>query len=46
MDTDVRLISHSLGARVILSSLASLHNISLLNVSTHKIASVYLFGDP
>lgn len=44
IDTDIRLISHSMGARVILSSLASLHNNSLLDGSTFKIASVHLLG--
>lgn len=44
IDTDIRLISHSMGARVILSSLASLHNNSLLDGSTLKIASVHLLG--
>jgi hypothetical protein len=42
--TDVRLIAHSLGARVILSSLASLHNNSLWTGSAFKIASVHLLG--
>ena len=42
--TDVTLIGHSLGARVILSSLASLHNNSLSSGSTFKIASVHLLG--
>ena len=44
IDTDIRLISHSMGARVILSSFTSLHNNSLLDGSTFKIASVHLLG--
>ncbi|MGB9169797.1 MAG: alpha/beta hydrolase [Nitrososphaeraceae archaeon] len=40
----IRLISHSLGARVILSSLDSLHNNNIWNNNNYKITSVHLLG--
>jgi hypothetical protein len=44
MDVKVRLIGHSLGARVILSSLDNLHKDPIWNSGTFKIASVDLMG--
>lgn len=45
-DVDVRLVGHSLGSRVILSTLQSLHNNPIWNNSTNnfKILSVHLMG--
>ena len=43
-DIVIRLIGHSLGARVILSTLDELHNNPSLNNSGFKIASVHLMG--
>jgi hypothetical protein len=43
-DVKIRLIGHSLGARVILSSLDSLHKASIWNSTGFKIASVHLMG--
>jgi pimeloyl-ACP methyl ester carboxylesterase len=40
----IRLISHSLGARVILSALDSLHKSPIWNANNFKIASVDLLG--
>jgi hypothetical protein len=43
-DTDVRLIAHSMGARVVLSSLESLTNNLNWNNNNYTIASVHLMG--
>jgi hypothetical protein len=43
-DTNVRLIAHSMGARVVLSSLDSLTNNSNWNNNNYKVASVHLMG--
>ena len=43
-DTKIRLIGHSLGARVILSSLFSLDNNQTWNNNNFKITSVHLMG--
>ena len=43
-DVKIRLIGHSLGARVILSSLDSLHKDPIWNSLGFKIASVHLMG--
>jgi len=43
-DIKIRLIGHSLGARVILSSLDSLHKDPLWNRAGFKITSVHLIG--
>jgi hypothetical protein len=43
-DVKIRLIGHSLGARVILSSLDSLHKDPLWNSSGFNITSVHLMG--
>ena len=43
-DIKIRLIGHSLGARVILSSLDSLHKNATWNNSNFKVASVDLLG--
>ena len=43
-DTKIRLIGHSMGARVILSALDSLNNDQLWNKNHFKIASVHLLG--
>jgi pimeloyl-ACP methyl ester carboxylesterase len=43
-DIKIRLIGHSLGARVILSSLDSLHKNVVWNNSNFKLASVHLLG--
>ncbi|HSF51672.1 MAG TPA: alpha/beta hydrolase [Nitrososphaeraceae archaeon] len=43
-DTKVRLFSHSLGARVILSSLQNLHEDPIWNNNDYKITSVHLMG--
>jgi pimeloyl-ACP methyl ester carboxylesterase len=43
-DTKIRLIGHSMGARVILSALDSLNNDQLWNKNNFKIASVHLLG--
>jgi predicted alpha/beta hydrolase family esterase len=43
-DMKIRLIGHSLGARVILSTLDSLHKNPIWNMSNFTIASVHLMG--
>ena len=43
-ESKFRLISHSLGARVILSSLESLHKNTIWNNNNYKITSVHLLG--
>ena len=43
-DTQIRLIAHSLGARVVLSTLDSLHENSTWNNNNFKISSVHLLG--
>jgi hypothetical protein len=43
-DIKVRLIAHSLGARVVLSSLDSLHKDSLWNERNYKVTSVDFLG--
>ncbi|WP_458719714.1 DUF726 domain-containing protein [Candidatus Nitrosocosmicus sp. R] len=43
-NTEVRLIGHSLGARVILSALESLHNDTRWTNDSNKITSVHLLG--
>jgi hypothetical protein len=43
-DTDVRLIAHSMGARVVLSSLDSLTSNPDWNNNNYRIASVHLMG--
>jgi Alpha/beta hydrolase of unknown function (DUF900) len=43
-DTQIRLLSHSLGARVILSTLDSLHGNSIWNNNNFTISSVHLLG--
>jgi pimeloyl-ACP methyl ester carboxylesterase len=43
-EVKIRLIGHSLGSRVILSSLDSLHRNSTWNNNNFKIASVHLMG--
>jgi len=43
-DISVRLISHSLGARVLLSTLESLNTNQVWNTNNYKIASVHLMG--
>lgn len=42
--TEIRLIAHSLGAMVVLSSLDSLHNNQIWNDNNFAIASVHLMG--
>jgi hypothetical protein len=42
--TKIRLIAHSLGARVVLSSLNSLNNNQIWNNNNFRIASVHLMG--
>jgi hypothetical protein len=42
--SDIRLISHSLGARVLLSSLENLHKNDTWNSYNHKITSVHLLA--
>jgi hypothetical protein len=42
--TTIRIIAHSLGARVVLSSLDSLHNNQVWNNNNFQIASVHLMG--
>jgi Alpha/beta hydrolase of unknown function (DUF900) len=43
-DTQIRLIAHSIGARVILSTLDSLHKNSIWNNNNFTITSVHLLG--
>ncbi len=43
-ESKVRLISHSLGARVILSGLDSLHKNDIWNNNNYKLTSVHLLG--
>lgn len=43
-ETEIRLLAHSLGSRVVLSSLDSLHKDPLWNDSNFKIASVHLMA--
>jgi hypothetical protein len=43
-DTNIRLMSHSMGARVILSTLDNLHTNPTWNNNDYKIASVHLMG--
>ena len=43
-DTDIRLIAHSLGARVTLSSLDILHNNPEWNAKNYTVKSVHLLG--
>jgi hypothetical protein len=43
-ESKVRLISHSLGARIILSSLESLHKNAIWNNNNYQITSVHLLG--
>jgi len=43
-NTDIRLLAHSLGARVVLSSLESLYNNPAWISNNYKIASVHLLG--
>jgi esterase/lipase superfamily enzyme len=44
-NTDIRLIAHSLGARLVLSALNSLHNENQeWNNKNFKVASVHLMG--
>ena len=43
-DTEVRLVAHSLGARVALSSLDSLNENQIWNANDFKITSVHLMG--
>jgi hypothetical protein len=43
-DTNIRLISHSIGARVLLSTLDNLHTNPTWNSNGYKIASVHLMG--
>ena len=43
-DANIRIIAHSLGARVVLSSLDSLHQNPLWITKNNKIASVHLMG--
>ena len=43
-DVNIRLISHSLGARVILSALDALHTNTIWNNNNLKITSVHLLG--
>lgn len=43
-DTKIRLIGHSMGARVILNALESLHNNSEWNSKNWKVTSVHLLG--
>jgi Alpha/beta hydrolase of unknown function (DUF900) len=42
--TTIRIIAHSLGARVVLSSLDSLHNNQIWNNNNFQISSVHLMG--
>jgi hypothetical protein len=42
--TDIRLVAHSLGARVVLSSLDNLNNNQIWNNNNFDIASVHLMG--
>jgi pimeloyl-ACP methyl ester carboxylesterase len=44
LDTDIRLIAHSLGARVALSSLDILHNNPEWNAKNYQVKSVHLLG--
>jgi hypothetical protein len=44
IDSNIRLISHSLGARVILNALDTLHTNPTWNNNGYKIASVHLLG--
>ena len=43
-DTNIRLISHSIGARVILSTLENLHTNPTWNNNDYQISSVHLLG--
>jgi hypothetical protein len=43
-NTDIRLMSHSLGARVLLSTLDNLHTNPTWNNNDYKIASVHIMG--
>ena len=43
-DVNVRLVAHSLGARVVLSTLESLNNITAWNTNHFNITSVHLMG--
>ena len=43
-DVNVRLIAHSLGARVVLSTLKGLNDISAWNANHANITSVHLMG--
>jgi len=43
-DTKIRLIGHSVGARVILSSIDSLHENALWNNSNFRLTTVHLLG--
>ena len=43
-DTNIRLISHSIGARVLLSTLDNLHTNPTWNNNDYRIASVHLLG--
>jgi hypothetical protein len=43
-DTNIRLMSHSIGARVLLSTLDDLHTNPTWNNNDYKIASVHLMG--
>ena len=43
-DTNIRLMSHSIGARVLLSTLDNLHTNPIWNNNDYKIASVHLMG--
>lgn len=43
-DTNIRLMSHSMGARVLLSTLDDLHTNPTWNNNDYKIASVHLMG--
>jgi hypothetical protein len=43
-NANIRIIAHSLGARVVLSSLDSLHQNPLWTTKNNKIASVHLLG--
>ena len=43
-DSEVRLVAHSLGARVVLSALGILNNAELWNERNFKVASVHLLG--
>jgi Alpha/beta hydrolase of unknown function (DUF900) len=43
-ETEIRLLAHSLGSRVVLSSLDSLHKDPLWNINNFTIASVHLMA--